>query len=177
VTTSDSTDLRFPNGMFHPPQVPLDAAGRVSLIGEIERMPAAMRTLVEDLSDVQLDTRYRPGGWTVRQVVHHVPDSHMNAYVRMKLAVTEDAPAIKAYDEARWAELPEARSAPVDLSLDLLDALHRRWCAFLRALPGGEFQKTYRHPELGVVPLDAALAQYAWHGNHHIAHVRLVAGR
>jgi hypothetical protein len=101
----------------------------------------------------------------------------MNAYVRMKLAVTEDAPAVKAYDEARWAELPEARNAPAALSLDLLDALHRRWCAFLRALPGSEFQKTYRHPELGVVPLDAVLAQYAWHGNHHVAHVRLVAGR
>ena len=177
VTTGDSTDLRFPIGKFHPPQVPLDAAARASLIGEIERMPAAMRKLVEDLSDGQLDTPYRPGGWTVRQVVHHVPDSHMNAYVRMKLAVTEDAPAVKAYDEARWAELPEARNAPAALSLDLLDALHRRWCAFLRALHDSEFQKTYRHPELGVVPLDAVLAQYAWHGNHHIAHVRLVAGR
>jgi hypothetical protein len=101
----------------------------------------------------------------------------MNAYVRMKLAVTEDDPAIKGYEEARWAELPEARSAPVTLSLDLLDALHRRWCAFLRALPGAEFQKTYRHPELGVVPLDAALALYAWHGKHHIAHVQLVVSR
>ena len=177
MTTSASTDLRFPNGKFHRPQVPLDAATRAALIGEIERMPAAMRDLVGGLSDARLDTPYRPGGWTVRQVVHHVPDSHMNAYVRMKLAVTEDAPAIKAYEEARWAELPEARTAPVALSLDLLDALHRRWCAFLRALPGAEFQKTYRHPELGVVPLDAVLAQYAWHGNHHIAHVRLVAGR
>jgi hypothetical protein len=177
VTTSDSTDLRFPNGNFHLPQVPLDPATRASLIGEIERMPAAMRELVGGLSDAQLDTRYRPGGWTVRQVVHHVPDSHMNAYVRMKLAVTEDEPAIKVYDEARWAELPEARTAPVALSLDLLDALHRRWCAFLRTLPDSQFQKTYRHPELGVVPLDTALALYAWHGKHHIAHVQLVASR
>jgi hypothetical protein len=95
----------------------------------------------------------------------------------MKLAVTEDAPAIKAYEEARWAELPDARTAPVALSLDLLDALHRRWCAFLRALPDSEFQRTYRHPELGVVPLDAALALYAWHGKHHVAHARLVASR
>jgi uncharacterized damage-inducible protein DinB len=177
VTTDDSTDLRFPNGKFHPPQVPLDAATRASLISEIERMPGAMRELVGSLSDAQLDTPYRPGGWTVRQVVHHVPDSHMNAYVRMKLAVTEDAPAIKVYEEARWAELPEARTAPVALSLDLMDALHRRWCAFLRALPAAEFRKTYRHPELGVVPLDAALAQYAWHGKHHTAHVRLVVSR
>jgi hypothetical protein len=174
VTTGDSTDLRFPTGKFHRPQVPLDAATRDSLIGEIERMPSAMRALVGGLSDPQLDTPYRPGGWTVRQVVHHVPDSHMNAYVRMKLAVTEDAPAIKAYEEARWAELPEARTAPVALSLDLLEALHRRWCAFMRALPEAEFQKVYRHPELGVVPLDAAIALYAWHGKHHIAHVRLV---
>jgi uncharacterized damage-inducible protein DinB len=177
VTTGDSTDLRFPNGKFHPPQVPLDAATRASLISEIERLPGAMRELVGGLSDAQLDTPYRPGGWTVRQVVHHVPDSHMNAYVRMKLAVTEDAPAVKGYEEARWAELPEARTAPVAVSLDLIDALHRRWCAFLRALPAAEFQKTYRHPELGVVPLDAALALYAWHGKHHIAHVRLVAGQ
>jgi hypothetical protein len=177
MTTSNSTDLRFPIGKFKRPQVPLDAATRTSLIGEIEQMPAAMRALVGGLSDAQLDTPYRPGGWTVRQVVHHVPDSHMNAYVRMKLAVTEDAPAIKAYEEARWADLPDARTAPVALSLDLLDALHRRWCAFLRALPDSEFQRTYRHPELGVVPLDAALALYAWHGKHHVAHAQLVASR
>jgi uncharacterized damage-inducible protein DinB len=177
VTTRDSNDFRFPNGSFHRPQVPLDAAIRASLIGEIERMPAAMRDLVGGLSDAQLDTPYRPGGWTVRQVVHHVPDSHMNAYVRMKLAVTEVEPAIKAYEEARWAELPEARTAPVALSLDLLDALHRRWCAFLRTLPDSEFQKTYRHPEMGVVPVDVALALYAWHGKHHIAHVRSVVSR
>jgi hypothetical protein len=173
--TGDSTDLRFPIGRFHRPQVPLDAATRASLISEIERMPSALRALVGGLCDTRLDTPYRPGGWTVRQVVHHVPDSHMNAYVRMKLAVTEDAPAVKGYDEARWAELPEARTAPVALSLDLLDALHRRWCAFLHALPGAEFQKTYHHSELGVVSLDAALALYAWHGNHHLAHVQLVA--
>jgi len=105
-------------------------------------------------------------------VIHHVPDSHVNAYVRMKLAVTEDSPSIRTYDEARWAELPEAKSAPVAMSLDLLAALHRRWVAFLRALPDHEFAKTFQHPEWGRVPLDEAIAMYAWHGRHHAAHVR-----
>ena len=177
MTTDDSTDLRFPIGKFHRPQVPLDAATRASLISEIERMPSALRALVGGLSDTQLDTQYVSGGWTVRQVFLDVFYSHIKIYVRMKLAVTEDEPAIKGYEEARWAELPEARTAPVALSLDLLAALHRRWCAFLRALPGADFQKAYRHPELGVVPLDTALALYAWHGKHHIAHVQLVVSR
>jgi hypothetical protein len=108
----------------------------------------------------------------VRQVVHHVPDSHMNAYIRFKLAVTEEGPAIRPYHEGRWAELPEARSAPIGVSLDLLDALHRRWTLFLRNLSDDEFGRFYVHPELGVVPLDVALALYAWHGKHHTAHVR-----
>src|ERR1700730_10614014 len=172
----DSVDLRYPVGTFSFPDA-VSADDRAVFVGRIAETPANLRSAITGLSDAQLDTPYRPGGWTVRQVVHHVPDSHMNAYVRMKLAVTEDTPAVRGYDDARWAELPEARTAPVAVSLDLVDALHRRWCAFLRALPGAEFQKTYRHSELGVVPLDAALALYAWHGKHHIAHVQIVASR
>ena len=110
----------------------------------------------------------------MRQVVHHVPDSHMNAYVRMKLAVTEDHPAVKTYEEGRWADLPEAKSGAVAMSIDLLDALHRRWVAFLRALPEGNFRKTFSHPEWGIVSIDESLRMYAWHCRHHTGHIRLV---
>lgn len=168
-------DAQFPIGKFHRPAAPLDASARAAHIDEIDRMPAALRSLVTGMTDAQLNTPYRPGGWTVRQVVHHIPESHMNAYVRFKLALTEDTPLIKTYEEARWAELPDATSAPVVVSLDLLDALHRRWVTVLRALTHAQFQKAYKHPELGVVTLDNALALYAWHGKHHTAHVRLVA--
>ena len=135
-------------------------------------MPARLRALVQDLTDEQLETRYRPDGWTIRQVVHHVPDSHMNAYIRFKLAATENGPTIRPYQEARWAELPDARTAPVSLSLDLLEALHRRWTLCLRNFSADDFQQVYVHPEMGAVPLDTALALYAWHGKHHTAHVR-----
>ena len=165
-------DLRFPIGKFHRPATPLDAAARASLVDEIEGAPAGLRALVQDLTDEQLERRYRPDGWTIRQVVHHVPESHMNAYIRFKLAVTEDVPTIKPYLEARWAELPDARTAPAYLSLDLLEALHRRWTLVLRAMSADDFQRVYVHPEMGAVPLDSALALYAWHGKHHTAHVR-----
>jgi hypothetical protein len=168
----DLQHLRFPIGKFERPAGPLAEQTRVSLIHEIERAPAGLRAAVHGLTDAQLDTPYRPGGWTLRQVVHHVPDSHLNGYVRMKLAMTEESPAIKVYQEARWAELPEARTAPVAVSLDLLDALHVRWTAFLRGLSPSDFQKTYVHPELGLVSLDVAVAIYAWHGKHHTAHIQ-----
>ena len=171
---TDPLDPRFPIGKFHRPTLPIDAAARAGFIDDIEQMPAVFRATVTGLSDALLDTPYRPGGWTVRQVVHHVPDSHMNAYVRFKLAVTEDAPTIKPYAEDRWAELPDSR-APIGLSLDLLEAIHRRWIVLLRALPASEFQKSYRHPDMGAVALDTALALYSWHGQHHTAHVRLVS--
>jgi uncharacterized damage-inducible protein DinB len=168
----DLDKLRYPIGRFERLTHPLDRAARAHAIDEIEQTPARLRQLVAALSDAQLDMPYRPGGWTIRQVVHHVPDSHMNAYIRMKFAVTEDAPAIKAYEEGRWAELPEAKSGPVSMSLDLLAGLHRRWVAFLRALPETDFQKAYVHPEMGRVTLDEAITLYAWHGRHHAAHVR-----
>jgi hypothetical protein len=168
----DLQQLRFPIGKFERPIVPLDDDTRVSLIRDIERAPEGLRGAVHGLSDAQLDTPYRPGGWTVRQVVHHVPDSHMNGYTRMKLALTEDGPTIRTYLEAGWAELSDARTAPVAMSLDLLDALHARWTTLLRALSPADFLRTYVHPELGLLTLDVAVAIYAWHGKHHTAHVR-----
>jgi len=173
----NEADPRYPIGTFARLAQPLDAANRMAMIAAIERAPGEIRGLVAPLTDAELEKTYREGGWTIRQVVHHVPDSHMNAYVRIKLALTERAPAIKAYDEARWAELPDARSAPVAVSLDLLDALHRRWVALLRALSAEDFPRTYVHPELGSVRLDEALALYAWHGRHHTAHIRNALGR
>jgi hypothetical protein len=166
-------DKQFPIGKFQRPPGPLDAAARASLIDQIEQLPSEFRRIATSLTDAQLQTRYRPGGWTARQVVHHVPDSHMNAYVRFKLAVTEDTPTIKPYDEARWAELADSR-APITVSLDLLDAVHHRWVLLLRSFGPAEFARAYKHPDMGVVPLDAALALYAWHGAHHAGHLKLV---
>jgi hypothetical protein len=174
---SELDGRRYPVGPMPRNKTPLDRASRTALIETIGQAPAALRQLVKGLTNAQLDTPYRSGGWTIRQVMHHLPDSHMNAYVRMKLAVTESAPLIKPYDEAAWAELPEARTAPVAMSLDLLDALHRRWTAFLTALPDSEFQKPYTHPELGPVTIDEALGMYAWHCRHHTAHVKLALGK
>ncbi len=169
--------LRYPVGRLPRNKAPLDGRGRAEYIEIIETLPAKVRALVTRLTDAELDTPYRPGGWTVRQVVHHLPDSHMNAYVRMKLAVTEDAPLVKTYEEARWAELPEAKSAPIAMSLDLLDALHRRWVAFLRALPAADLRKAFSHPEWGLVSVEEALGMYAWHCRHHTEHIRIGAGR
>jgi hypothetical protein len=168
---TDIDKLRYPIGPIDRPKTPLDPAARAKYIEAIEQLPARMRALVGGLSDNKLDLPYRPGGWTVRQVVHHVPDSHLNAYIRMKLAMTEDAPTIKTYEEARWAELPEARSGPIEMSLDLLDALHRRWLAFLRSLSAHDCQRIFVHPEWGRVPIDEAIGMYAWHSRHHAAHI------
>jgi uncharacterized damage-inducible protein DinB len=132
---------------------------------------------VAGLSDQQLDTPYRDGGWTVRQVVHHVPDSHMNAYMRIKFALTEDEPAVKAYDEARWAELPDVRDTPVETSLALLENLHGRWVALLRSMSDAEFTRTVRHPEHGLIDVDQLLALYAWHGRHHTGHITSLRAR
>jgi len=169
----DLERLRYPVGRYVRPAAALDAATRIECINEIEELPAVMRSLVSKLDDVQLDKPYRPGGWTIRQVVHHVPDSHMNMYTRMKLAVTENAPTIKPYNEDSWAQLEDGRTAPVEISLDLLDALHRRWVVFLRSLKEADFERTFIHPEMkGPVPLYQGLALYAWHGQHHAAHIR-----
>jgi len=169
--------LRYPVGRLDAVRAPADAAERGALIQRLADAPAAFRALADGLTDAQLERRYRPGGWTIRQVFHHVPDSHMNAYVRMKLAATEDAPAIKTYHEDRWADLPEARSAPIAMSVDLLAALHARWVAFLRSLPAPDFQQSFSHPEWGLVTIDRAIAMYEWHCRHHAAHIRLGLGR
>jgi uncharacterized damage-inducible protein DinB len=163
-------DLRYPVGPFNFPGAISDEE-RQALIDQIAATPERMRAAVAGLDDQQIDTPYRPGGWTVRQVVHHVPESHLNSYTRFKLAITEEVPTIKPYYEDRWAELDDARSAPIELSLNLLEALHERWVWFLRTLKGSDFQRTFRHPELGIVSLDKNIALYAWHGRHHVAHV------
>lgn len=170
---SDDLHLRFPIGRFQRPATPLDADARASLIADIEQLPQQIRAAVDALGPGRLDTPYRPGGWTARQVVHHVPDSHLNAYVRFKLTLTEPTPTIRPYDETAWAELPEARTADPELSLALLDALHRRWALMLRSMTDVEFARHYVHPELGsTYTLDVALALYSWHGRHHTAHIR-----
>jgi uncharacterized damage-inducible protein DinB len=163
-------DLRYPIGEFKY-EKSLSADERAACLATIEETPARMRAAVAGLSEEQLDTPYRPEGWTVRQVVHHVPESHLTSYTRFKLALTEDEPTIKPYFEDRWAQLDDARQAPISLSLDLLDAVHGRWIWFLRSLKQEDFQRTFRHPDLGIVSLDKNVALYAWHGPHHVAQI------
>ena len=174
-----SSDPRYPIGRFAlDGGAAPDAALRATWIADIAACPRRLRDAVADLSDAQLDTPYRDGGWTVRQLVHHVPESHLNAYVRFKLALTEPEPTIKPYDEARWAELPDVASTPIAVSLDLLQALHVRWVALLQTFGPAEWRRGYHHPDQGeVVPLDAALGMYAWHGRHHVAHVTALRAR
>jgi uncharacterized damage-inducible protein DinB len=164
------TDLRYPIGRFTCPTSLTDAS-RAAAIAAIADTPKQLRNAVHGLSDAQLDTPFRPGGWTVRQLVHHVPDSHMNAYVRTRLALTEENPAIKTYEEAKWAELADAKSMPVDVSLTMLETIHARWVTLLRSMTPAQFSRTINHPESGPMTLDTILAMYAWHGAHHVAHV------
>ena len=166
----DTADLRYPIGPFHfPAEVSPD--DRQLFIQQIAETPANLRGALEGLSQEQIDTPYRPSGWSVRQVVHHLPDSHMNSYVRFRLALTEEEPTIRGYHEDRWAELPDARTAPVEISLGLLDALHVRWTELLRSLSKSDFTRSFRHPDLGVITLEKNLALYAWHGRHHVAQI------
>jgi hypothetical protein len=164
------SDPRYPIGKFAF-EGPLSEAQRSKLLDDIEQTPAALRSSVQGLSQPQLDTPYREGGWTVRQVLHHLPDSHMNAYIRFKLALTEDEPTIKPYMENRWAELEDTRATPPEVSLALLDHLHSRWVRLLRSLKPEDWKRTFRHPDMGVVALEKNLALYAWHGRHHVAHI------
>jgi hypothetical protein len=163
-------DLSYPIGKFHFDGPTTDEQRRKS-IDEIAHAPSNLRSAIAGLSVQHLDTPYRPGGWTVRQVVHHVPDSHMNAYIRFKLALTEEEPTIKPYAEDRWAELADTGTTPVEVSLTMLDALHDRWVRLLRALKTDDWKRTFRHPELGAMNLEKTLALYAWHGRHHVAHI------
>jgi hypothetical protein len=170
TTIPDLDSLRFPVGrLSRAPSLTPDE--RVRMIDVIARFPTELRAVAERLDDASLDTPYRPGGWTRRQVVHHVADSHMNAYVRFQLALTEDTPTIKPYDEAAWAELPYARSAPVATSLDLVEALHARWTAQLRDIEDAQWSRAVNHPENGRMTLDDLLQTYEWHCRHHLGHV------
>jgi len=163
------TDLRYPIGKFAYGTYVEEQ--KPQYLNEIEQTPAWLRAAVKGLSDAQLDTPYRPGGWTVRQVVHHVPDSHLNCYVRFKLALTEDEPTIKPYAEDRWAELGDSRATPIEVSLTLLESLHDRWVRLMRSLSPQDWKRTFRHPEHGVMSLDKTVAMYAWHGRHHVTQI------
>jgi uncharacterized damage-inducible protein DinB len=169
-------DLQYPIGKFKWDGAITDKQ-REQLIAQIEQAPAQLRQAVAGLSQEQVNTPYRPNGWTVRQVVHHLPDSHMNTNIRFRLALTEDEPTIKPYDQERWAVLEDARTAPLELSLSLLESLHHRWVILLRSLRAQDFARTFRHPEMGVVSLDKYLALVAWHGRHHIAHITSLRDR
>ena len=169
-------DPRYPIGTFTPPPS-FTPALRAEYIEQIAAVPARLREAVGGLTEPYLGHPYREDGWTLAQVVHHVADSHINAYVRFKLAVTEDNPPVKAYNEARWAELPDAAAGEIGVSLDLLESLHGRWVAFLRSLDAAQFERTYNHSAMGPVTLDHALALYAWHGRHHTAHITALRER
>lgn len=163
------TDARYPIGR-HEAVSTLTPARRGDCIAQIAAAPGLLRRAVQGLDDRQLDTPYRDGGWSVRQVVHHLPDSHVNAYVRCKLALTEDQPTIRPYRQGPWAETPDTR-APAEVSLALLDALHRRWVLLLEGMAPADFARTLNHPESGTMTLDGVVATYAWHGRHHTAHI------
>src|SRR5271169_1087442 len=163
-------DPRFPVGDFSAPKEYTPESRREGL-AVLSALPSKLRASVSGLSDAQLETPYREGGWTVRQVVHHVADSHMNAYIRWRLALTETEPTIKPYEEGAWAKLEDAAHAPVEVSLKLLEPLHQRWVTLLHSVKDHEYARTFRHPEHGVRTLDWMLFLYAWHGKHHIAHI------
>src|SRR2546425_723832 len=163
-------DPRYPIGDFAMP-ASVTPALRQEAIHKIAETPAKFRAAVKGLSESQLDTPYREGGWTVRQVVHHVPDSHMNAYVRFKLALTESVPTIKPYAEDRWAKLADTTNTPPEVSLSLMDSLHDRWLRLLRSMEPNDWKRTFQHPGLGLMPVEKNLVLYFWHGRQHVAHI------
>ena len=164
------TDARYPIGKFQY-SGPYNSEQNRLFLDEIAATPADMRAAVEGLTEEQLNTSYRPGGWSVRQVVHHVPDSHLNSYVRFKLALTEENPTIKPYAEDRWADLSDSKATPIEVSLTLLDSLHDRWVRLLHSLTPEQWKRTFRHPDMGEMTLEKTLALYAWHRKHHVAHI------
>ena len=165
-----SDDLRYPVGACEwPAEVSVEERRRN--LRDIAELPAKLREAVAGLAPQHLDIPYREGGWTIRQIVHHIPDSHMNSYVRFKLALTEDQPTIKPYDEKLWAEIPEARTAPIEISLAMTDALHGRWSLMLDNMTDADFERSIRHPEIGVLKLKSMVAGYGWHCQHHVAQI------
>ena len=169
-------DLRYPIGPYQKVET-LTISERQACIADIEQTPANLRAAVAGLTPEQIETPYRPEGWTVRQVAHHLPDSHLNGYIRFKLTLTEDEPLIKTYMEERWAELADTRNTPIEVSLTLMDALHARWTILLNALSEEEWRRTFRHPVLDAMRLEQSVALYAWHGRHHVAHIRSLRER
>ena len=165
-----SDELRYPVGPCEWP-AEVSAEEKRRHIRDITEMPAKLRQAVAGLSPQHLDIPYREGGWTIRQIVHHIPDSHLNSYMRFKLALTEVEPTIRPYDEKLWAEMPDARTAPVEISLDLVDALHRRWALMLGSMADADFERALQHPEIGQLKLKSLLAGYGWHCRHHVAQI------
>jgi uncharacterized damage-inducible protein DinB len=169
MSTATVPNLSYPIGKFQWTG-PNTETERAAFIEQIATLPQKLRAAVANLNDKQLDTPYRPGGWTVRQTVHHIADSHMNAYVRFKLALTENEPVVKPYDEKAWANLPDSK-LPVEVSLKLIDGMHERWAVLLRTMTPPDYNRKLSHPELGIVELDRYVALYAWHSRHHVAHI------
>ncbi|EHQ88928.1 YfiT family bacillithiol transferase [Desulfosporosinus youngiae] len=163
-------ELKYPIGQFNFSEEVSDVQ-IPGLVAHIEALPDLLLKSIGGLSEEQLNCSYRPAGWTIRQVVHHIADSHMNGYVRFKLALTEDCPTIKPYDEAQWAELEDAVNMPVDVSLRLVESLHKRWVRLIRSLSSTQLDSEFRHPDIGNVSLKKATSLYAWHGNHHLGHI------
>lgn len=166
----ESNSLSYPIGKFKQ-EKEISAQRRLELINEISEVPDTLRKEVEGFSEEQFNTEYRPGGWKVRQVIHHLADSHLNAYIRTKLALTEEEPVIKPYNQEEWANLKDTFETPVEVSLVLLEAIHKRWVTLLKSLKEADFKRKFRHPEIGLLDLNWLIAQYAWHGKHHIAHI------
>ncbi|MCB0840345.1 MAG: putative metal-dependent hydrolase [Bacteroidetes bacterium] len=170
MENSQLEKLKYPIGRFNRIDI-LTPDQRKTMIQTIASFPQNVKNAVEGLNENQLDTPYRPEGWTVRQLVHHVVDSHLNSYIRFKWTLTENEPLIKTYDQAAWAELPEAKTAPVEVSLMMLESLHRRWVMMLNYMSDSDFQAKLRHPEWGLISLDTMLGLYEWHCRHHLAHI------
>ena len=172
METSDIS-LSYPIGHARLADGPLSTAERAELLQQLADLPAQLTAAARAVGGERLQLPYRPGGWTGRQVIHHVADSHMNCYFRFRLALTEDNPTVRPYDEAAWAELPDVAATPITVSLTLLEALHTRWVTLLQHLSGAQWQRTFYHPKLArTFTLDQALAMYAWHGHHHLAHLK-----
>ena len=169
--------LKYPIGKFSAPQQ-ITAKDREAYIKDLQELPEQLRGTVTGLTESQLDTPYRPEGWTIRQVIHHLPDSHLNSYVRFKWTLTEDEPLIKAYDERLWSTLPDSERGPINMSIDLLQAIHIRWVWLLNSLNEDQWKKRFKHPEMGKqIPLDVNLSLYSWHGKHHLAHINSLLER
>jgi len=172
-----SDDVRYPTGRFTPGKAPLTPAERHDLIERIAALPAELRSAVEGLGDPQLDTPYREGGWSPRQIAHHIADSHLNAFLRVKLALTEERPTITPYDQEAWARLPDVTGVPVESSLQLVQGLHARWVSLLRSMSPDDFARAVVHPEIGEIDMDFILQLYGWHGRHHTTQITQLRAR